>query len=284
MFPRILLALLFVILVGLSSGYGQARPGASPPVQLAASSGGRVWVYLPTGVAPGAKIPCVIVPPAGGKLFIGMKLSDGDREEHWPYAQAGFAVISFDISGVWEDQNSEASMKKALVGYMNAQCGINDASEALRVTLAKYPQIDVRRLYVAGHSSAGTLALQIAAAAPDQIKGCAAFAPLTDVEKHLAEGLPAMDKFLPGFARVIRENSPANRMNAIRCPVFLFHALDDKGITPPMVTGYRDALLARGKKVDYAVVPTGGHYDSMIKDGIPKAVVWLKALDAAQPK
>lgn len=284
MLSRILLALLFVALAGPPGVYSQGRLGVNPPVELAAGSGGRVWVYLPAEVAAGTKVPCVIVPPAGSRLFHGMRLTDGDREEHWPYAQAGFAVVSFDISGAWDEKGGDAALKAAVTAFTKARGGVDDASEALRVALAKYPQIDERRVYVAGHSSAGTLALQIAAGAADRVKGCAAFAPIADVEKRLTQVLAPLDRLVPGFADSIRQDSPANRIEAVQCPVFLFHANDDRLVTPPMITGYRDALIAGGKKVEYVVVPTGGHYDSMIKDGIPKAVVWLKALDAAQPK
>ena len=47
---------------------------------------------------------------------------------------------------------------------------------------------------------------------------------------------------------------------------------------------YRDALRAHGTTVEYVTVPTGGHYDSMIKQGQPKAIAWIKALDQKQPK
>ena len=57
----------------------------------------KVWLYLPKKAT--GKLPLVIVPPAGSTLVAGMDLGDGDRTEHFPYAQAGFAVASFEIDG-----------------------------------------------------------------------------------------------------------------------------------------------------------------------------------------
>ena len=135
-----------------------------------------------------------------------------------------------------------------------------------------------------GHSSAATLALQLAEAAPDRFKACVAFAPIADVGEHLKDALPMLDGAVPGFADTIRKASPSSQVDTLRCPVFLFHTADDANVSTASVVAFKDALLAKHKAVEYVSVPSGGHHDSMLKQGVPKAIAWVKALDQKQPK
>ena len=260
-------------------------PPPLPPEELHAPGGGRVRVYLPKNPPVGAKLPCVLIAPAGSRLFHGMLLGDGDKPEHLPWVAAGFAVVSYDISGPFpEEQGDDEPVIRAVTAFMKARFGVSDGLAALDAALAKYPQIDPKRVYVVGHSSAGTLALQLAEAAPDRFKACVAFAPITDVGEHLKEALPMLDGAVPGFADAIRKASPSSLVDAFQCPVFLFHAADDANVSTASVVAFKDALVARHKTVEYVSVPSGGHYDSMIQQGVPKAIAWVKALDQKQPK
>lgn len=250
-----------------------------PPEELRTKSGGRVWVYLPKAAAAGATLGCVVVPPAGSRLFHGMSLSEGDRDEHTPYVAAGFAVISFDISGPWPDSEGEKEVAKAVQQFTKARCGVTDAIEAIQTARGKFPQIDGGRIYVAGHSSAGTLALQLAAAYP-QFKGCIAFAPVIDLEGYIGSpDLKSLEEYSPGLSKLIKEMSPANQIDAVRCPLFLFSAADDDAELLAPIKTYAEKLTALGREAQYVQVPNGGHYDSMIEQGLPKAVAWLKAVD-----
>lgn len=284
-----LIARLLVFSLGLaclfpSSAGAADSPTNAKPLELRSKSGGRVWVYLPQGMPTGAKLGCVLVPPAGTPLFHGMALGEGDRPEHIPYVSAGFAVIAFDISGALPEKGSSAALPKALKGFADAKCGIDDALNALALALDKFPQIDPKRVFVAGHSSAGTLALQIAAAS-DQFQGCIAYAPVTDVEAHIGAGtIKTLDRLSPGVAKLFHDLSPINQAGAIRCPVFLFHADDDSIVSTASLVTFRDALAAAHKSAEYVSVKEGGHYDSMIDQGIPKAIAWLKEKSQKQQK
>ena len=96
--------------------------------------------------------------------------------------------------------------------------------------------------------------------------------------------LSSLDRVLPRTAATIRELSPSGRVESFHCPVLLFHALDDSTIPPQSILSFRDDLLAHQKPVEYVSVPTGGHYNSMIQEGIPKAISWLKAIDSGSAK
>jgi dienelactone hydrolase len=270
---------LFFTALFASALSAKAVATAPTSVEFRAKGGGRVWVYLPIDVPADAKVACILVPPAGSRMYHGMLLEDSDRKEHYPYVRAGFAVVSFDISGPWLDTKTNAALKKAAGDFQKAQFGVKDALDALQLALAKYPQIDPKRIYVAGHSSAGTLALQIAASS-DQLRGCAAYAPITDVATDRKATLVAINALIPGFFDAIRLASPNNRIAALRCPIFLFHATDDGRVLPEGIFAFKDSLLIQGKSVTYVAVDSGGHYDSMINQGIPQAIVWFKTLDA----
>ena len=277
-----------LVLVGLLSCTTtvHAAPSATAivPETLHAPGGGQVWVYLPRNPPASTKLPCVLIAPAGSRMFHGMTLGEGDKPEHLPWVAAGFAVVSYDISGPFPEETSDDDkIIQAVTAFRNAKFGVSDGLAALDTALAKYPQLDPGRVYVVGHSSAATLSLQLAAAS-DRFKACVSFAPVLDVAGHLKSVLPTLDQAVPGFAEAVRAASPASRVDAIHCPVFLFRAEDDKGTPATTMEGYRDALRAHGTSVEYVTVPTGGHHDSMIKQGQPKAIAWIKALDQKPSK
>jgi dipeptidyl aminopeptidase/acylaminoacyl peptidase len=281
---HLMIARFAAFLLGLIAVFPSTGVARTAQVELRTPDGKRVWVYLPTTWDRGTKFPCVVVPPAGSRLFHGMSLGAGDRSEHLPYVVAGFAVVSFDISGPWSDQAPPAAQAEAIRTFMKAELGVKDALEALQIATTKYPEIDRTRIYIAGHSSAATLALQVAAAS-DQFRGCVAYAPTTNLEESFGpETLKTLEAFAPGLSAALVKGSPSNQVAAYRCPILLFHAEDDRSVPVASILAFKNALLRNGKSVEQVTVPSGGHYDSMIKQGIPKGLAWLKALEAQAPK
>src|SRR6185369_9853980 len=116
-----------------------------------------------------------------------MYLAEDDRAEHLPYVRAGFAVVAYEIDGPIRnpDKATDAQIIAAAKAYKNSQAGLANAKMALDFAIDKIPSLDSDRIYTAGHSSAGTLALLVASH-DQRIKGCAAFAPVTDVPKRIA--------------------------------------------------------------------------------------------------
>ncbi|MDB6109866.1 MAG: hypothetical protein JWR69_1616, partial [Pedosphaera sp.] len=225
-------------------------------------------------------LACVLVPPAGSPLIHGLK-GPTDRPEQIPYVKAGFAVVSFDISGATTATSDSKELRDAIRAFRNAQLGVNDAFEALAIARAKYPQIDRDRVYVAGHSSAATLALQIASST-NRVRACVAYAPVCDFEERFgAKWIETLDEMVPGMARTLRVAAPKNRVSEFHCPLFLFHALDDSNVSPATVIAFKNDLVRKGVAVDYIAATSGDHYDSMIRQGIPKAIQWLKRIDDA---
>ncbi len=60
------------------------------------------------------------------------------------------------------------------------------------------------------------------------------------------------------------------------CPVYLFHARDDGNCPYTESTRYHDLLQQAGKESELKLVDFGNHYQSMIDEGIPNGIEWLK--------
>lgn len=238
----------------------------------------KVWIYQPDKGAE--KFPCVLIGPAGSHLIDGMKLEKGDRAEHLPYSRAGFIVIAFDIDGAWPaaPNPSERDIIAAATAFQNAQGGLANARTALDFAIERVPALDSRRVYTAGHSSAATLALLVASADP-RIKACAAFAPATDVEGRIGdETIQSLSASIPGFAAFMKMSSPRTHLGELKCPVFLFHAKDDETVPSSQTSRFAIDLKRTNSEVVYVEAPKGGHYQSMIQEGIPQAIRWFRKL------
>ena len=145
--------------------------------------GRTLWLYLPRTGSPCA---LVVVPPAGGTLLSAPALTPGDRVEHLPYAEAGFAVLSFSLSGTLSGRVTPQQVKIAIGDFAKARGGIVDATSAIEAAIAAEPSLAGRPLVAAGHSSAANLALALAAE-DARIRAVIAHAPVADTMKFLAE-------------------------------------------------------------------------------------------------
>lgn len=241
-------------------------------------------VYLPTRNAPPRSQGCVLVAPAGTNLIVGNGLDDPNyHDETLPYANAGYVTIMFSLDGGVRDLRtmSDGELSRAYGAFSAAQAGLVNARNALEFALAKLPQVDPQRIYIAGHSSAAVLAL-LFAEHETRLRGCIAYAPASDVEQRLRDltNDPRAERLLPGIKTFVKRSSPRTHMANMQCPVFLFHAADDSN--EPVQTSVRFAadLERLRKRVKFAHVPTGDHYDSMIREGIPGAIRWMGEQEA----
>lgn len=239
---------------------------------------GKIKVYLPN-ISDNHKVPVILIPPAGSRLFHGMELSEGDSAEHEPYVKAGFAVISFELSGAWPVIETDQSIYDAIDIYVSRRGGIEDAKDALSLAKKKFNNIDFDKVFVAGHSSAGTVALMIAQQLPN-IKAVIAYAPIVDTENFLSEINNMVGKLIPDFKNALIDSSPHKNIHKYKVPIFLFRAQDDILLEDQIMSYklYTDSLIKSGKKLTYKQVESGGHYQSMVDQGIPAVITWLKSL------
>jgi dipeptidyl aminopeptidase/acylaminoacyl peptidase len=243
----------------------------------------NVWIYLPEKTE-NKKLPVVLIAAAGSYLWNGISLGEGDQPEHLPYVRKGYAVIAYEtpgsLKGVDMQKIKDAQILKAINDFKNSNAGLINQQNALNYALEKVPSLDAERIYIAGHSSAATHSLSVAANEP-RIKAVIAYAPATDLEKSLAEDLEQFDKFVPGFKDFIKQSSPKNNIPKIKVPVFIFQAKDDSVIPVENTKTFVTELQKVNQNVTFVTVDNGDHYDSMIQQGIPKAIEWLNKIALA---
>jgi len=257
---------------------GVSQPNSGPGTSM------KMRVYLPPGDHQPGSIPCVLVAPAGTNLLVGNDMDADDfHDETLPYAQAGMAVVFYSIDGGVGDLGaaSDAEFIAGYNGFRAAGAGVVNGRNALEYVLARLPQVDTKRIYCAGHSSAGTLSLLLAQHEP-RIRACVAYAPACDVEKRLEEVTSdfTMNRLFPGLIDFVQQSSPKTHIAEFQCPVFLFHALDDGNIPASDSSAFAASLRTAGKQVTLRNVEFGNHYQSMIDEGIPQAITWLQAEQA----
>jgi dipeptidyl aminopeptidase/acylaminoacyl peptidase len=237
----------------------------------------HVGVYLPD-LPPEGQLPCVLIAPAGTPLIHGMNLGRGDQAEHVPYVRAGFAVVAYSLSGPVPNQPSDAQLVEGIRAFMQADAGLVNARTALDYALSRVNKIDPERVYAAGHSSAATLALLVAEHDP-RVKACVAYAPVTDVPARLGpRNIDQISRQVPGFKEFVERSSPRTHMAKLQCPVFLFHAKNDRTVPVAESVRFANDLKKTNPKVKLVEPPTGDHYPGMIRQGIPQAIAWLKRL------
>ena len=156
--------------------------------------------------------------------------------------------------------------------------GVENVRAAMDYVAEKVPFVDPDRLYCAGHSSAGTVSLLVAAK-ERRIKACVAFAPVSNLDERLRGNANTHDFYREAHSdldRIVRSNSPIIHAKSITCPVFLFHDSRDGNVPVSQSEAMRDAI---DSPVTLKLVDHSDHYTSMIKLGIPAAIEWLTKLD-----
>ncbi len=233
------------------------------------------WLYVPDRVNAVKSLPCVVIAPAGTVLLTGIDLADGDRPEHVPYVRAGYAVLAYSLDGPVDNsrpQQINADLVAACDKFVAANAGLLNADAAIRWMLKSAPEVDPQRLFAAGHSSAGTMAL-VLCENDARIRACAAFAPRSDVMRNFpGNQRAAVLATVPNSKAILYDFNPAHHIGAINCPVFLFQARDDDTITSDETSRFARTLSEAGKRVTLEFVDEGGHYDPMITTGIPHAI------------
>jgi dienelactone hydrolase/DNA-directed RNA polymerase subunit RPC12/RpoP len=237
---------------------------------------GKLWIYTPTGDHPARSLPCVMIAGAGSNLITGMTLGDGARPEHLPYVRAGFAVVAYELDGFVEGMAaaSEEEIRRATSRFLRARAGLVNAHIALEYALAKVPEIDPGRIVAAGHSSAGTMAVLFAEHEP-RLRACVAFAPALDFEDRFGpQGVAGLRQI--GLGPILDRFAPRVAMSSLGCPLFLFHARDDGNVPVEQSQKFAADLRSQGKPITLEIVPRGDHDDAMIRQGIPRAIGWLR--------
>ncbi|HUT95266.1 MAG TPA: HEAT repeat domain-containing protein [Thermoguttaceae bacterium] len=239
----------------------------------------RLRIYTPSGSHAPGSLPCVLIAPAGTNLLSGSHLgTDPDHPERVPYVEAGFAVVAFELDGEYStEEPSDAEVVAKYRQFAAAHAGLVNARNALEYVLAKMPEVDPDRIYAVGHSSAAALAVLFAEHEP-RIRACAAFAPVTDLDKSFGQEAEMLSQILPNGESFLVKASPITHAASLKCPLFLFHTDHDSVVPASQSYGLSNKLRDLGADVTLVTPPFGDHYDAMIEEGIPRAIRWLQEL------
>ena len=237
----------------------------------------ELWVYLPSPRPE--SLPCVVIAPAGTRMFHGMAIGEGDAPEHIPYAEAGYAVVCYGVSGALAggENLADADVFRAARKFMKANGGVANGMAAVDWAIANIPGVDTNRIMSVGHSSAGTLSLQLAQN-DQRVKACVSFMPVVDtVSYHEKYGMfDELESGVSGYTEFTKSLNPFSHSHKLQCPTLLFSSKDDRGYG--QLVAFSERLEKTNSKASFDSVDSGGHYDPMIEFGIPAAIQWFGTL------
>ena len=242
----------------------------------------QMRVYLPAGEHAPGTLPLVLVAPAGTPMFIGNGLDDPTyHDETLPYAEAGAVVIMYSLDGgiIDLDSATNARLSMAYEQFRRAGAGTVNARTALEFALARIPAVDPKKIVVAGHSSAGTASMLFAAHEP-RLAAAIAYCPCTDVQTRMVDFVNEVrgNPLFPDIENFLQKSSPRTHSPSINCPVFVFHASDDSNVPYAESQQFVTNLKSAGKDAQMSEPAAfGDHYQPMIDEGIPRAIVWLRS-------
>ena len=248
----------------------------------------KLRIFLPPGEHADATLGCVIVAPAGTKLMEGIDLDRPDYlDETLPYVRdAGMVVVQYSLDNDGKVNQQQTYNKRLLQQQKNyhrfkqAGSGVVNGRNAIEFVLSKIPQVDPNRIYCAGRGSAGTLALLLAEN-DARIAACIAYAPISDLQMRMRDLSADADaaKAFPSLQNFLKQSSPIENVANIRCPVFLFNAIDDSNVPYPNTKRFFEFAKDANVDITFRSAQAGDHYDSIIDEGIPAGVAWLRSID-----
>ncbi|MGV3720043.1 MAG: alpha/beta hydrolase family protein [Actinomycetota bacterium] len=198
------------------------------------------WLARPSGRGPH---------PAVLWAHGGFALAAADFEDARPFVAAGFVLMT----PTWRGENGNP-------GDFELYCGeVDDACEALNY-LAKRPDVDPKRIYVAGHSAGGTIAA-LTAESSRRVRAAAAVGALVDLRGAVERYRQPIFEEAPFQWSDPRENdlrSPARHLGDLRCPLALYFGAEESDlieIARPMER-YAKTL---NKPVTLEIIPGADH-------------------------
>jgi dipeptidyl aminopeptidase/acylaminoacyl peptidase len=214
----------------------------------------KAWVNRPADVT--RKHPAVLF------LHGGFAFDKDDWNLSQPYRDGGFVVLTPILRGengqpgsftLWYDE-------------------VDDALAAAKY-LSDLPYVDGSRLFIAGSSAGGTLAL-LAAEASNRFRRAASFSASPDqvvLVKHAKMDLP-FDKTDP---RELQMRSPLAYAHSFKCPVRIYYATQDHFV----LTSERTATVAKERELDVEAVRIEGDHGSIVPEGIKQSIQFFQKDD-----
>ena len=208
-------------------------------------------VLLPSGVAPGMKLPVLVDPYGGPHAQRVVASRNAYLTSQW-FADQGFAVVIIDGRGTpGRGSEWERAVHRDLAGPV-----LDDQVDALLAAAAEHPELDLGRVAIRGWSFGGYLAALAVLRRPEVFHAAIAGAPVTEwrlYDTHYTErylGDPAVD------AGPYDRCSLLTEADALRRPLLLIHGLADDNVVAAHTLQFSSALLAAGRP--HQVLPLSG--------------------------
>ncbi len=223
---------------------------ASGPLRL------KAWVNRPPQDGPAR--PAVLFVHGG----FGFGPPDWDMAQ--PYRDAGYVVLTPMLRG----ENGQPGSFSLLYDE------VDDVLAAAKY-LAKQPYVDAERLYLAGHSSGGGIAL-LAAMASGQFRAVASFDGLPDMAAVFKPGSEANEvRFDLNDPRELQVRSALAYAASFKCPARLYYSR--QAWEHMHLTSRRTAEVAKERGLDVEAHLVEGDHLSMVQPAMKQSIEFFGA-------
>jgi dipeptidyl aminopeptidase/acylaminoacyl peptidase len=234
----------------------QGEPLRTPPraVEVRYRSGGLTLVaYVDPPPAGGARRPAVLF------LHGGFAFGDDDWQMPQPFRDAGYVVMVPVLRG-------ENGQPGSFTLYYDE---VDDALAAAEA-LAGLAYVDANRIYLAGHSAGGALAM-LTACASSRFKAAASLSGSPDLSPATLESVLAV--FDRSDPREKQLRSPLSFAASFKCPVRLFYGAEE--LWAPGVSE-ETARRARAGGLDVQAESVPGDHFSSVPAAIAKSIEFFR--------
>jgi dipeptidyl aminopeptidase/acylaminoacyl peptidase len=212
----------------------------------------KAWVTAPADNA--VRRPAVLF------LHGGFAFDEDDWDQSQPFQDAGFVVMTPMLRG-----------ENGLPGYYSMFYDEVDDVLAAAKALESLPYVDGKRIYVAGHSVGGTLAL-LAAMSSDRFRAAASFSGSPD-QVAWARLQSELVPFDSANDREFRMRSPLAFPKSFKCPVRIYYG-DDEFLFDS--SSQKLAKLAKAANLDVEAESVPGDHETSVDPGMRKCITFFQ--------
>jgi dipeptidyl aminopeptidase/acylaminoacyl peptidase len=215
----------------------------------------KAWINTPP-IETTEKYPAVLF------LHGGFNFGKEDWDMTEPFRAAGFIVLAPILRG----EDGQAGNFSLFYDEVEDVMAANDY-------LRKQSFVDTSRIYVAGHSAGGTMAL-LAAMTSRQFRAAASFSASPDQILFVKYGFPKQQvPFDQTDPREFQLRSPLAYAASFKCPVRIYY-----GTAEPhwRISSELTAKLARKKKLNVETIRIEGSHDSAVADEMKQSIDFFK--------
>jgi dipeptidyl aminopeptidase/acylaminoacyl peptidase len=202
----------------------------------------------------GGKSPAVVF------VHGGFAFGADDWAQTAPFRDAGFVVLAPMLRGENGQPGAFSFVFDELTDVLAAAAYLRDR-----------PDVDAGRLYVAGVSSGGTLALLAAQSSP-MFRAAASASASPDQVLLAHHTKPGDLPFDPGDRRELVMRSPLAFAASFKCPTRIYYGLQDHFV----VASRRTAEVAQHRGLDVVAVAIPGDHGSSVAPAIAQTVAFFR--------